>query len=126
MPMTRVESLSLSQAGTLPVYKVSIILLSPFRLLPHLLGHFFHTIQVDPADLQLIEDIEGKSAVELVAIGIGHDVTRYYRKAVTIVDAEQLGGAMTDQLISLFVEEKAHMAHPGHHKAAPRRRARAA
>jgi cobaltochelatase CobT len=43
--------------------------------------------------------------VELTAIGIGHDVTRYYRKAVTIVDAEQLGGAMTEQLITLFAED---------------------
>jgi cobaltochelatase CobT len=74
----------------------------------------------------VIDDIEGKSSVELTAIGIGHDVTRYYRKAVTIVDAEQLGGAMTDQLISLFVEEKAHLAHPGHHRPAPKRRVRAA
>jgi cobaltochelatase CobT len=65
----------------------------------------------------VIDDIESKSAVELTAIGIGHDVTRYYRKAVTIVDAEQLGGAMTEQLISLFVEEKTHLAHPGHHRA---------
>jgi cobaltochelatase CobT len=71
---------------------------------------------------RVIEDIEQKSSVELTAIGIGHDVTRYYRKAVTIVDAEQLGGAMTDQLISLFVEEKAHLEHPGRHRAAPRRR----
>jgi cobaltochelatase CobT len=71
----------------------------------------------------VIEDIENKSAVELTAIGIGHDVTRYYRKAVTIVDAEQLGGAMTEQLISLFVEEKAHLAHPGHHRSRPRKRA---
>ncbi len=54
----------------------------------------------------VIEDIEEKSAIELVAIGIGHDVTRYYRRAVTIVDAEQLGGAMTGQLISLFGEEE--------------------
>jgi cobaltochelatase CobT len=54
---------------------------------------------------RVIEEIESKSSVELVAIGIGHDVTRYYRRAVTIVDAEQLGGAMTDQLISLFAEE---------------------
>jgi cobaltochelatase CobT len=54
---------------------------------------------------RVIEEIEDKSSVELVAIGIGHDVTRYYRRAVTIVDAEQLGGAMTDQLISLFAEE---------------------
>jgi hypothetical protein len=44
MPMTRVESLSPTQAGTVPVYKVSIILLSPFRLLSHLLGHFFSLI----------------------------------------------------------------------------------
>jgi len=50
--------------------------------------------------------IEEKSSVELLAIGIGHDVTRYYKRAVTIVDAEQLGGAMTDQLASLFEEEK--------------------
>ncbi len=50
----------------------------------------------------VIEEIETKSPVELIAIGIGHDVTRYYRKAVTIVDAEQLGGAMTEQLASLF------------------------
>ncbi|MGH6888612.1 MAG: cobaltochelatase subunit CobT [Rhizomicrobium sp.] len=53
----------------------------------------------------VIEDIQEKSRVELVAIGIGHDVTRYYRRAVTIVDVEQLGGAMTSQLISLFEEE---------------------
>ena len=55
---------------------------------------------------RVIEDIEGKSPVELAAIGIGHDVTRYYRRAVTIVDAEQLGGAMTTQLISLFEEDE--------------------
>ena len=51
---------------------------------------------------QVIEEIETRSPVELIAIGIGHDVTRYYKRAVTIVDAEQLGGAMTDQLASLF------------------------
>jgi len=51
---------------------------------------------------QVITWIEDKSPVELVAIGIGHDVTRYYKRAVTILDAEQLGGAMTDQLASLF------------------------
>ncbi len=55
---------------------------------------------------KVIEDIETKSSVELAAIGIGHDVTRHYRRAVTIVDAEQLGGAMTDQLIGLFAEER--------------------
>ncbi len=67
----------------------------------------------------VIDDIESKSSVELVAIGIGHDVTRYYRRAVTIVDAEQLGGAMTDQLIELFAEERADAAHKGggHHRA---------
>jgi cobaltochelatase CobT len=56
----------------------------------------------------VIEEIEDKSGVELNAIGIGHDVTRYYRKAVTIVDAEQLGGAMTEQLTGLFAEERDH------------------
>jgi len=54
---------------------------------------------------QVIEEIETRSPVELTAIGIGHDVTRYYQKAVTIVDAEQLGGAMTTQLTSLFEED---------------------
>ena len=53
---------------------------------------------------KVIDYIENKSPVELVAIGIGHDVTRHYTRAVTIVDAEQLGGAMTDQLIGLFAE----------------------
>jgi cobaltochelatase CobT len=53
---------------------------------------------------KVIEEIETKSSIELCAIGIGHDVTRYYRRAVTILDAEQLGGAMTDQLIDLFAE----------------------
>lgn len=51
---------------------------------------------------QVIRDIEIKSPVELIAIGIGHDVTRYYRRAVTIIDAEELGGAMTDKLAELF------------------------
>jgi cobaltochelatase CobT len=51
---------------------------------------------------QVIADIEGKSPVELIAIGIGHDVTRYYKRAVTIVDAEELGGAMTEKLAELF------------------------
>ncbi|MEE8438479.1 MAG: hypothetical protein V3S07_02745, partial [Micropepsaceae bacterium] len=53
---------------------------------------------------RVITEIENKSSVELCAIGIGHDVTRYYRRAVTILDAEQLGGAMTSQLIDLFSE----------------------
>mgnify|MGYP001068461977 CR=1 FL=1 len=55
----------------------------------------------------VIELIETRSPVELIAIGIGHDVTRYYRRAVTIVDAEELAGAMTEQLAGLFGEEDA-------------------
>jgi cobaltochelatase CobT len=51
---------------------------------------------------QVIGWIEQRSTVELTAIGIGHDVTRYYSRAVTIMDAEQLGGAMVEQLASLF------------------------
>jgi len=53
----------------------------------------------------IIEEIETRSPVELIAIGIGHDVTRYYRRAVTIVDAEELGGAMTEKLAELFSEK---------------------
>jgi len=52
----------------------------------------------------VIESIETRSPVELIAIGIGHDVTRYYQRAVTIVDAEELGGAMTEKLAELFGE----------------------
>ncbi|MAC12703.1 MAG: cobaltochelatase subunit CobT [Sphingorhabdus sp.] len=54
---------------------------------------------------KVIEWIETRSPVQLVAIGIGHDVTRYYRRAVTIMDAEQLGGTMIEQLAQLFDEE---------------------
>jgi cobaltochelatase CobT len=54
---------------------------------------------------RVIEMIEGRSPVQLIAIGIGHDVTRYYRRAVTIMDAEQLGGTMIEQLAGLFDEE---------------------
>ncbi|NIJ17708.1 cobaltochelatase subunit CobT [Sphingobium vermicomposti] len=54
---------------------------------------------------QVIEWIEARSPVQLVAIGIGHDVTRYYRRAVTIMDAEQLGGTMVEQLAGLFDED---------------------
>jgi len=66
------------------------------------------TLSVNPGNYldkhlrQVIAEIENKSSVELLAIGIGHDVTRYYRRAVTILDAEQLAGAMTDQLTDLF------------------------
>ncbi len=55
---------------------------------------------------QVIAEIESKSPVELIAIGIGHDVTRYYRRAVTIIDAEELGGALTEQLSELFDEKE--------------------
>ena len=54
----------------------------------------------------VIDKIENRSDVELVAIGIGHDVTRWYKKAVTIMDVEQLGGAMTEKLAELFDEKK--------------------
>ena len=54
---------------------------------------------------QVIHEIETRSPVELVAIGIGHDVTRYYRRAVTITDASELAGAMTDKLVELFDEK---------------------
>jgi cobaltochelatase CobT len=69
------------------------------------------TLSVNPGNYlerhlrAIIELIETRSPVELLAIGIGHDVTRYYRRAVTIVDAEELAGAMTEQLASLFGEE---------------------
>jgi cobaltochelatase CobT len=69
------------------------------------------TLSVNPGNYlerhlrKVIEEIEIRSSVELAAIGIGHDVTRYYSRAVTIVDAEQLGGAMTEQLTELFAED---------------------
>jgi cobaltochelatase CobT len=68
------------------------------------------TLSVNPGNYlerhlrRVIEEIETRSPIELIAIGIGHDVTRYYRRAVTIVDAEELAGAMTDQLAALFDE----------------------
>ncbi len=54
---------------------------------------------------KVIEWIETRSSVELTAIGIGHDVTRYYRRAVTITDAEELGGTMMQNLADLFDED---------------------
>jgi cobaltochelatase CobT len=66
------------------------------------------TLSVNPANYlekhlrDVIEMVEKRKAVELIAIGIGHDVTRYYDKAVTITDVEQLAGAMTEQLAGLF------------------------
>lgn len=80
------------------------------------------TLSVNPGNYlerhlrYIIEEIETRSPVELIAIGIGHDVTRYYRRAVTIVDAEELGGVMTEKLAELF-EENAQAS-----RAAPRRR----
>jgi cobaltochelatase CobT len=82
------------------------------------------TLSVNPGNYlekhlrHVIEEIESRSPVELIAIGIGHDVTRYYRRAVTITDAEELGGAMTDKLAELF-SETAEPPAPG---PAPRRR----
>ena len=64
--------------------------------------------QVTRHDLrQVIGDIENRSPIELIAIGIGHDVTRYYRRAVTVTDAEELAGVMTDKLAELFDEDLA-------------------
>jgi cobaltochelatase CobT len=62
---------------------------------------------------QVIHWIENRSPVELIAIGIGHDVTRWYRRAVTIVDAEQLGGVMTEKLAELFEENAQPSPQPG-------------
>lgn len=56
---------------------------------------------------QVIDEIETRSPVELMAIGIGHDVTRYYRRAVTIVDPSELAGAMMENLCELFEENTA-------------------
>lgn len=70
------------------------------------------TLSVNPANYlekhlrYVINKIETTNRVQLLAIGIGHDVTRYYKKAVTITDAEQLAGAMTEQLADLFEEQK--------------------
>ncbi len=71
------------------------------------------TLSVNPGNYlekhlrEVIREIENRDAVELIAIGIGHDVTRYYRRAVTIVDAEELGGTMMKKLTELFDEDAA-------------------
>ena len=70
---------------------------------------------------QVIGWIEAKSPVELIAIGIGHDVTRYYSRAVTIMDAEQLGGVMTEQLASLFEADRRPASRPQAGRGAARR-----
>jgi cobaltochelatase CobT len=81
------------------------------------------TLSVNPGNYlerhlrYIIDEIETRSPIELLAIGIGHDVTRYYRRAVTIVDAEELGGAMTDKLAELFDEQFV----PEQRRIAPRR-----
>ena len=70
------------------------------------------TLSVNPANYlekhlrHVINKIETTNRVQLLAIGIGHDVTRYYKTAVTITDAEQLAGAMTEQLADLFEEQR--------------------
>jgi cobaltochelatase CobT len=82
------------------------------------------TLSVNPGNYlekhlrEVIHDIERTGEVELTAIGIGHDVTRYYRRAVTIVDAEQLGGVMLERLADLFEEENS-----GQHRVRSRRAA---
>ena len=69
------------------------------------------TLSVNPGNYlekhlrEVIREIESRDQVELIAIGIGHDVTRYYRRAVTIVDAEELGGTMLKKLTELFDED---------------------
>ena len=71
------------------------------------------TLSVNPGNYlekhlrEVIREIENRDQVELIAIGIGHDVTRYYRRAVTIVDAEELGGTMMKKLTELFDENAA-------------------
>ncbi|MFC0408797.1 cobaltochelatase subunit CobT [Roseomonas elaeocarpi] len=71
------------------------------------------TLSVNPGNYlerhlrKVIAEIEGRDIVELIAVGIGHDVTRYYRRAVTIVDAEELGGTMMKKLAELFDEDAA-------------------
>jgi cobaltochelatase CobT len=71
------------------------------------------TLSINPGNFlerhlrEVIREIEGRDVVELIAIGIGHDVTRYYRRAVTIVDAEELGGTMMKKLSELFDEDAA-------------------
>ncbi len=85
------------------------------------------TLSVNPSSYleqhlrQVIAYIETQTPVELLAIGIGHDVTRYYQRAVTLVDAEQLGGAVMEQLAALFDADTQEEGRPRHGRA--RRRA---
>ena len=82
------------------------------------------TLSVNPGNYlenhlrSVIEWIETRSAVDIVAIGIGHDVTRYYRRAVTLMDAEQLGGTMMDSLAELFDDDENKKSSRGRNRAA--------
>ena len=81
------------------------------------------TLSVNPSNYleqhlrQIIEYIEVQSPVELLAIGIGHDVTRYYRRAVTLVDAEQLGGVVMEQLAEMFDSDRGEESRPRRRRA---------
>jgi len=83
------------------------------------------TLSVNPGNYlerhlrDVIKEIESRNQVELIAIGIGHDVTRYYRRAVTIVDAEELGGTMMKKLAELFDEDAAEAWHRAAAERAP-------
>ncbi|MBY0336567.1 MAG: cobaltochelatase subunit CobT [Acetobacteraceae bacterium] len=83
------------------------------------------TLSVNPGNYlerhlrDVIKQIESRDLVELIAIGIGHDVTRYYRRAVTIVDAEELGGTMMKKLAELFDEDAAEAWHRAAAERAP-------
>jgi cobaltochelatase CobT len=83
------------------------------------------TLSVNPGNYlerhlrEVIKEIETRDLVELIAIGIGHDVTRYYRRAVTIVDAEELGGTMMKKLAELFDEDAAEAWHRAAAERAP-------
>ncbi len=83
------------------------------------------TLSVNPGNYlekhlrEVIREIEARNQVELIAIGIGHDVTRYYRRAVTIVDAEELGGTVMKKLAELFDEDSS----TGRHRATAARAA---
>ena len=82
------------------------------------------TLSVNPASYlekhlrDVIAMVERRRQVELIAIGIGHDVTRYYERAVTITDVEQLAGAMTEQLAALFDNDPVRVARSARGRAA--------
>ncbi|MEM1384461.1 MAG: cobaltochelatase subunit CobT [Pseudomonadota bacterium] len=90
------------------------------------------TLSVNPSTYlerhlrEVIAMIERRRAVELLAIGIGHDVTRYYQRAVTITDIEQLAGAITEQLAALFESDPKERSRATRRASGPPRRGRAA